>query len=289
MSKYYDETLKAQEQKAWAGEPSLVDVVSLVDAIKHAAPATSNSAKDGRPFGRQMPVLRVGNSVIALSTNGTPRAAFFREAYQSLRTRVMRIHATGVRAFMLTSSVMLEGKTLTALNLALVCSQLNELRVLLVDGDLRSRGLTCLLQIDRETGLSDLLLGRSSARETVLGTDQANLQVLGAGTPCWQTADLFASSRWTEFMTWAKDKFSMVLIDAPPMHKLADAELLSAACDGALFVVRASSTSRELALGCASRLEKNKFLGVILNGVYEGEGSNYEYYYGPSNKKNGER
>jgi tyrosine-protein kinase Etk/Wzc len=291
MSKYYDETLKAQEQKPRASESSPVDVVSLVDAIKHATPATanavSNAAKDLHPSGRQMPVLRVGNSLIALSTNDTPRAAFFREAYQSLRTRILRIHETGVRVFMLTSSVMLEGKTLTALNLALVCSQLRDHRVLLVDGDLRSRGLTCLLQIDRQIGLSDLLSGRSSAAQTVLGTDQANLQILGAGTPCWQTADLFASFRWTEFMAWAKDRFSIVLIDAPPMHKLADAELMSAACDGALFVVRASSTSRELALACASRLDKNKFFGVILNGVSDGEGSNYEYYSGPSDAKNG--
>ena len=111
-----------------------------------------------------MPALRVGNSLIALSTNDTPRAAFFREAYQSLRTRLLRIHETGVRVFTPTSSVMLEGKTLTALNLALVCSQLRDHRVLLVDGDLRSRGLTCLLQIDRQIGLSDTTLGEEFSR-----------------------------------------------------------------------------------------------------------------------------
>jgi capsular exopolysaccharide synthesis family protein len=291
MSKYFDETVKAQQQKPRAGEPGPVDVVSLLDTIKQTDPAIPISVKEPHPVARKIPLSKVPNTLAAILQDSEPYLAAFKEAYQSLRTRVMRIRASGVHSMMLTSSLMLEGKTLTALNLALVCSQLNDQSVLLVDGDLRSRGLTTLVQIEAEIGLSDVLSGTTTAPESVLSTDQRNLKILGAGTSCQQTtSDLFASSNWKGFMAWAKERFSIVLIDAPPIHKVADAELMSASCDGTLFVIRAHSTPRELALSCAARLDKKKIVGLILNGVQEGEGVSYGYYgvvpYGtpPKNK-----
>jgi capsular exopolysaccharide synthesis family protein len=280
MSKYYDDTVRARQQKARTSDSGRVDVVSLLDAIKQTDPTIPEVVEQLRPVGRQIPLTTVRNSLSAHSKDSAPYLALFKEAYQSLRTRVMRLHASGVRSIMLTSSVMLEGKTLTALNLALVCAQLKGQSVLLVDGDLRSRGLTRLLLIEREIGLSDVLSGKGLAHQSVLATDQGNLKVLGSGISCQQTTDLFARSSWKEFMAWAKDTFSIVIIDAPPIHKVADAELMSAACDGTLFVIRARSTPRELALSCAARLDRNKIVGLILNGVLQGEGKYDTYYYG---------
>jgi capsular exopolysaccharide synthesis family protein len=279
MSKYYEDTVKAQQQKPTASEPDRVDVVSMLDAIKHTEPPSSNELQELIPGARQITLPKVRNGLNTIVANGSPQAASFKEAYQSLRTRVMRIHRAGFHSLMLTSSVMLEGKTLTTLNLALACSQLQDQSVLLVDGDLRSRGLTRLLHIEGQIGLSDVLSGSVLAHKSVVATDQSNLTVLGAGTSCQRTTDLFASSRWKDFLVWAKDAFSIVLIDGPPIHKVADAELMSAACDGTLFVIRARSTPRELALNCAARLDKNKIVGLILNGVLQGEGDD-DYYYG---------
>ena len=283
MSKYFDETLKAQQQKVRVSEPGPVDVVSLLDAIKQEDPTVTEVAEEVAPVIQRIREIRIpklDRSLTVVAADDTSRSACFVEAYHSLRTRLMKVHDTGVHSIMLTSSVTLEGKTLTALNLALVCAQLNDHRVLLVDGDLRSRGLTRLLQIESETGLSEILSGATAATEAVFVTGQSNLHVLAAGTSCRQTADLFAGPRWSEFMEWAKQTYSIVLVDGPPIHLTADAELISAGCDGTLLVIRARSTPRELALSCADRLDKNKFLGLILNGVSEREGGYDDYYYG---------
>jgi Mrp family chromosome partitioning ATPase len=198
MSKYYDDTLKAQQQRPTATEPGRVDVASLLGIIKHTDPTSSNVLEVLGPGARQIKLAKVKNGVTTILANGTPQAASFNEAYKALRTRVMRMRAAGFRSIMLTSSVTLEGKTLTTLNLAMVCSQLKDHSVLLVDGDLRSRGLTRLLQIEHEIGLSDVLSGTGTAHNSVLATDQSNLKVLAAGTSCQQTTELFASSKWKD-------------------------------------------------------------------------------------------
>src|SRR5580704_18420220 len=95
----------------------------------------------------------------------------------------MKLQASkGIRSLMLTSSVPAEGKTITSLNLAVSCAKLNNLRILLVDGDLRSRGLTRLLKIPDGPGLSDFLGGRGTAEQAVLPSEDENLFVLGAGS-----------------------------------------------------------------------------------------------------------
>jgi capsular exopolysaccharide synthesis family protein len=178
---------------------------------------------------------------------------------------------------MLTSSVPAEGKTLTSLNLAASCAKLHNLRILLVDGDLRSRGLTRLLKMPDGPGLSDFL-GRKTTEKNVLPTEFENLFVLGAGSLNGQPSELFASPLWGEFIAWASQVYGIVIVDAPPIHTLSDAELISAGCDGVLMVVRALSTSRELAQKCVNRLDKRKLIGVVFNGIPSAPGSEYGYY-----------
>src|SRR5262249_49480386 len=159
------------------------------------------------------------------------------EAYRLLRTRVMKLRASkSIRSLMLTSSVPAEGKTLTSLNLAVSCARLQNLKILLVDGDLRSRGMSRLLEIPEGPGLCDCLTIKITPAQAILPTEHDNLFVLGAGLPASQPAELFASPRWSEFMGWASQSYSLVIVDAPPVYSLSDAELISAACDGVLMV-----------------------------------------------------
>jgi len=184
---------------------------------------------------------------------------------------------------MLRSSIPAEGKTVTALNLALSSAQLGHLRILLVDADLRSRGLTRRLGVPGGLGLSDVLSGKSPAAEVILTTEHNNLSVIGAGSLSSNPAELFASTAWSEFIAWAKASFDMILIDAPPIHSLADAELIGAACDGALIIVKAFSTPREMAQKCAVRLDKKKVMGIVFNGLLTSPGDYPYSYFGTSN------
>jgi len=191
----------------------------------------------------------------------------------------MRLQGSnGIHSIMLTSAVPAEGKTFTALNLALSCAQLQDRRILLVDGDLRSRGLTHLLAIPDGVGLSDVLSGQSSLDEAVLATEYENFFLVGAGAPCGQPAELFAGPRWSEFIDWSSQSFATIVVDAPPIHSLADAELISAGCDAVLLVVKAFSTPREVTQACGSRIDKRKLIGIVFNGVPNNQESRYSYY-----------
>jgi protein-tyrosine kinase len=285
MSKFLNEMQKAQPWATQVPDPVQLDVVSVIDAIKQSG-AVDTTVVETRPADDlQVPVDKAINGVITVrKKDGSPPSAPAVEAYRSLRTRVMRLQASkGIGSIMLTSSVPSEGKTATALNLALSCAQLGDLRILLVDADLRSRGLTRLLEIPGGPGLSDVLSGKSLVEDVVLTTEHENLSVIGAGSSSNNPAELFASAQWSEFAQWGKKSFGIILIDAPPIHSLADAELIGAACDGALIVVRAFSTSREMAQKCAVRLDKKKLMGIVFNGLPSGGAEGRYSYFGIAN------
>src|ERR1700716_1784748 len=170
MSRFFDETQKAQQRAPQVTETGRLDVVSVIDAIKQSDPVADTAALDVLGAGlrhltekTEFAAEKPARGPIK-TTPGDPLPAQAIEAYGSLRTRVMKLKASkGIRSLMLTSSVPSEGKTWTSLNLAVSCAKLHNLRVLLVDGDLRSRGLTRLLAIPEGPGLSDFLERKVSA------------------------------------------------------------------------------------------------------------------------------
>jgi protein-tyrosine kinase len=279
MSKFFDETQKARQWAPQVSQTKHLDVVSVLDAIKQNETVATNVAEADPAARVEMEAEKPIRGPIKFLQGDNPLPSAAVEAFGSLRTRVMNLKASkGIRSLMLTSSVPSEGKTLTSLNLAVSCAKLHDLRILLVDGDLRSRGLTRLLRIPEVPGLSDFLGGKITAEQTVLPTELENVFVLGAGSLDAQPSELFASPRWPEYVAWASQSYDIVIVDAPPIHLLSDAELISAGCDGVLFVVRALTTPRELTHKCAGRLDKRKLIGIVFNGLPSSRDGDYRYY-----------
>jgi capsular exopolysaccharide synthesis family protein len=283
MSRFFDETQKARQWAPQVPENGRLDVVSVIDAIKQSEPVSNEVFEASPTVSPEVEPEKPNRGPIKAFQSDKPLPAPAVEAYGSLRTRVLKLRASkGIRSVMLTSSLPSEGKTLTSLNLAVSCAKLHNLRILLVDGDLRSRGLSRLLKIPDGPGLSDFLGGKSAPDEPVLPTEHENLFVLGAGSLNGQPAELFASPRWPEYIAWASQSYGIVIVDAPPIHSLSDAELISAACDGVLVVVRALSTPRDISQKCVSRLDKKKLMGIVFNGLPGSAESDYGYYGTPS-------
>jgi protein-tyrosine kinase len=289
MSKFFDETQKTQQSAIRIVGPVPLNIGSLLDAIRQNEPvATVDQLVPGVPNRRKIDVAKASAYAATSLKNDDPSVAPAIEAYRALRTRVMKMQASSrIHSIIVTSSIPNEGKTVTALNLALSCARLHDIRLLLVDGDLRCRGLTQLLGISEATGLSDILSGKSSVGESIHATEHKNLFVVGAGSSSSQPAELFAGPRWLEFIGWVNQSFDIALVDAPPIFSFADAELISAGCDGVLMVVKAFATPREMAQKCASRLPKKKFLGIVFNGVPDGPDSSYSYYDAPNGNHKG--
>ena len=192
------------------------------------------------------------------------------EAYRTLRTRLVKQQTkTGARSLVVSSGVQGEGKTLTAFNLALCYANIQNWPVLLVDADLRTRGLSRLMGDPDSPGLAKILEEDCPYQSAVLGTDVSSLYILPAGETSASPSELFSSSRWKEFMGWATESFRLVLIDSPPVLNLADFELITAAAENVMIVIRARKTARESLNKVLGQIDPRKLAGVVFNAAEE--------------------
>jgi capsular exopolysaccharide synthesis family protein len=201
------------------------------------------------------------------------------EAYRTLRTRLLsRQTKHGLRSLALTGTAQGEGKTLTALNLSLCYSQLQERSVLLVDGDLRTKGLSHVLELQQLAGLGDILESGRPYQSVLLRTDFFNLCILPAGISTVPSAELFSRERWKEFVAWSSETFDMVLVDSPPILELADTELILSVCDGMLMVMRAGTTKRQDVADVLGHVDTKKLVGIVFNGSNDASARRYYQY-----------
>jgi protein-tyrosine kinase len=279
MSKYFNETQKAHQwaQQKLGGDQ--VDVRQMLESLKHG-PETETQVAEVR-LG-QCKKVQVGNANttrLVLCQDDSSNAAL--EAYRGLRTRLMRAQAkSGLRTIAITSSLPNEGKTLTTMNLGLCFAQLPQQKVLVIDADLRTRGLSSLLKEPVTPGLAEVLAGEATLEEAIAATDHKNLFVLSAGNVSSPPPELFTGSHWQEFLGVCSEMFKVILVDTPPILPLADFELISAACDGILVVVRAHHGQRETLQKTASTIDPKKLMGVVFNATEASVKDYYSYGYG---------
>jgi capsular exopolysaccharide synthesis family protein len=280
MSKFFNETQKAHQ---WAQQKLAnqdMDIKEMLESLKQA-PASNPQLADSR-LG-QCRQVQVGNGHgvrLVLHQGEASKAAL--EAYRGLRTRLMRSQAkAGLKSIAITSSLPGEGKTLTTMNLGLCYAQLPQQRVLVIDADLRTCGLTSMLDHPSTPGLAEVLAGEVTPDEAIVSTNQKNLFVLPAGNVS-SPPELFTGSHWQEFLAHCSEMFKLVLIDTPPILPLADFELISAACDGVLMVVRAHHGQRETLQKTAGAVDPKKLLGLVFNATDVSRKDYYGYGYGSS-------
>ena len=308
MSKFFNETRKVPQPGNRGPRPvgSELNIQELVGAVKESMEQRSNASANGpdaaprpllAPAGGDAIASQVANfrlrecravrlprdhekSFLAREYSADLQAAV--EAYRTLRTRLLKMQSkTGMRSLAITSTAQGEGKTLTALNLALVFSQLQERTVLVVDGDLRTKGLSHLIGQQHTPGLGDILETGCPYSSVILRTDVPNLYVLSAGTSALPASELFSRDGWKEFVAWSGETFQMTLLDSPPVLDLADTELILGACEGLLVISRSGKTKRVALSKVLSQVDTKKLAGVVFNGCEEAAAKNYyRYSYG---------
>jgi capsular exopolysaccharide synthesis family protein len=265
MSRYFNETSRAAKGAAEALTAKL-DIKDLLSPVLEGGEEVPRDVEQTAKTSALPRLILPVPEDIPLLTRRDDGLAHAAESYRTLRTRLLRLQASQkIRSVVLSSSLPGEGKTLTTVNLGLCCTQLHKFSVLIVDADFRTRGLTHLLGCNSAVGLSELLSGKVTYAQAVLSTDFSNLSVVSAGAATESPAELFASTKWKDFIEWASDSFKLVLIDSPPVLPLADFELISAGCDGVVFVIRGGSTSREMILRASAQVDSRKLLGSVFN------------------------
>jgi receptor protein-tyrosine kinase len=165
------------------------------------------------------------------------------EAFRELRINVKFLEVgDGPRVLLVASAMPNEGRTTTALNLALALAQAGH-KVVLVDGDLRRPRVASYLDIDQQVGLSTVLTGRSALGEALIATRFPRLTVLGSGAVPDNPAELLESQAAKDVVRELGDSFDYVIVDSPPTL-VTDASIWAANAQGVLLIARFGQTKR---------------------------------------------
>jgi capsular exopolysaccharide synthesis family protein len=190
------------------------------------------------------------------------------ERYEDLKTNLLtRYPGEAIKTILFTGTAQGDGTSTTAVNFAATLARNCQLRVLLVDANLRTPSLDDVFKIDRAPGLSDLVSnsGKSSSQIRKLGS--GDLYVLPCGGNNSAPVNLFESSRFDQFLKTVRERFDYVILDAPPAPAFSESRVLSAKVDGVVLVLESGKTRRQVALRAKKELEEagGKLLGVVIN------------------------
>lgn len=210
------------------------------------------------------------------------------EQYKKLRARILNATSKNFKnTIMITSSDTNEGKTLTAINLAVSIAHEIDNTVLLVDADLRNPSVHKYLGIEPELGLSDYLKRNVALSDVLIKTGIGNLVVLPAGVPPRNPAELLSSEKMGRLVQEMKNRYKdrYIIFDSTPVLVTADALSLSRHMDGILFVIQAAHTPRKAAMQVLSLMKDCTVLGTVLNNVPSYLSKNLYPYYSRYGKR----
>ena len=208
----------------------------------------------------------------------------FGEAYRSIRTALAaQLPGNGPRIVAVASSQPLEGKTTTAVNIAMALA-VGGARVLLIDADMRRPSVHKALRMSNDRGLSQLLAGQARMREVVQRTHDPNLLTITAGRTPANPSELLASDRMRALLSGLETgPFDWIIIDTPPVLAVTDAVILAPLVAAVTFVIGAEMTRWRLAERAVETLlgSNPRHVLAVLNKVNFGRNKYYySRYYG---------
>lgn len=241
-------------------------------------PLGSKSAREG-PNPKRL-VIATSKEAVELVTQVRPQSQMA-ESYRALRTSLLLSNlGAPPKVIMVTSALPQEGKTTTSINCAVVLAQ-KGVRVLLIDADMRRPSIHKTLGMGPHSGLSNVLTGSTTLGLAITHTSVLpNLDVLAAGTPPPNPAELLASPNMRDMLTELREQYDHIVIDTPPSLSVTDAVVLSPRADAVVLVIRSGQTTKQALRRSRDILTQvnAKVVGVLLNAV-DLSSPDYYYYY----------
>ena len=284
---YLDNTVKGPEEvEKLTGLPSL-GVIPLLEQ--------ENSDGKGRQESLGFEDAEPKVQDIELINHFNPRLPIA-DDYRTVRTSILLSFAESPpKVIAFTSSLPVEGKSSTLINLAVAFSQLDK-KVLVIDSDNRKPRLHRIFKIRNMGGLSGFLVGKIELKEAIQQTSIKNLWLLPSGPVPPNPSELLNSARMKEMLEEVRKAFDIILLDTPPVLATIDAVILSTLVDGTVLVIKAGEITRKPFMSAVEELKRAnaKILGVVFNGLknsqgkyfYKGYYPYYKYsYYGSSEGK----
>lgn len=193
------------------------------------------------------------------------------EQYKILRTNIQSLKYTkGYKAFVITSSIHGEGKTVSSINLSMAMAHdLNNKSVLLIDADMRKGKVAKYLGFNVSPGLSEILKGEIETDSILMSPNINNLTILLSGKTPRNPSELLGSKKMEAIIESFKARFDYIFIDSPPVMNVTDACVLGPMVDGVILIVQAGRTQRDLIQYSENRLSqaRAKTLGYVMTNV----------------------
>ena len=207
------------------------------------------------------------------------------EAVRRLRTNLQFVDvAEQCRSIVVSSSVPAEGKTTTAINLAVALAD-DGARVLLVDADLRRPTVAQYLGLEGAAGLTTVLIGRADVEDVVQPWGESTLDVLPAGQVPPNPSELLGSTAMRTLIRRFSERYDTVIIDSPPVLPVTDAAVLGRQAGGVLLVAGVDRIHRSQLNDALESLDTAgaNLLGLVINKIARREVASYAYerYYSP--------
>lgn len=255
----------ADDLESYCGLPSL-GIIPQVRAPSHAMQKLQPAVHARSP-----------NVLITLAHPNSGAA----EAFRALRTALLLSSCDAPpRTTVVTSALAGDGKTFTAMNLAIVLTQAHQ-RVLLVDADLRRPSIHTVLRMPRQGGLSGCLAGTIDPGSVITEIRQApGLFTLMAGYSTPYPSEMLASHRMQELLEGWRREFDYIVIDTPPVLAVTDAVICASMADAVILVARSQKTGRQSLSRAREILQRAKapIVGGVVNDVVLNSESYYAYY-----------
>jgi succinoglycan biosynthesis transport protein ExoP len=217
----------------------------------------------------------------------------FSEAFRALRTSLLLSTPGGLpKIILLTSATPSEGKTTVATNLACVLAQ-NNVRVLIIDGDLRRPTIHHRLGLNGKIGLTSVLTGTATLEEAVQHLDELpNLDVLVSGPVPPFPTEMLGSETMSDLLEYCKGIYTHIVIDSPPLLSVTDGVILATRANAVVLIVRHGRSGKQTVRRARDLLARahTPITGVAINAVDLSSPEYYGYYgysvyagYGASN------
>lgn len=255
-----------------------------------------NTIKDHETLEQITAVGLVGSIPLDKERRNQPAISFdsdnsgIAEAFRKLRTNLQFLAVDNPpRVIVVTSSAPNEGKSTTAINIALTLAEAGN-NVVLVDGDMRRPSLSKYLDLVGSVGFSTILSGAADLTEVLQETKYPGLTVLTAGPTPPNPSELLGSQAAKKLLSELRSQYDYVIVDSSPLLAVTDGAILATNSDGVLVVVRYGMTKREQLTHAIQNLVgvDATILGVVFTMTpTRGTGSyQYRYSYGYYDEEN---
>jgi len=206
------------------------------------------------------------------------------EAFRTLRTNIQFSSLDDdIKSLVVTSTGPSEGKSTVMANLAVTMAQSGK-RVALIDCDFRKPTVHKKFGLSNSQGLTNVLAQDKKILECIISTNVPNLYIITSGPTPPNPAELLGTKKMRSILNEISCMFDMVLIDAPPVLAVTDAQILSTLANGTIFVASYGQAEKYALVKAKESIEKvgGKVLGIVINKIPEQSKGYYGryYYYG---------